>query len=235
MENLRIRCISCDSESVYCVGKIPDTNEFAGRILPNLLKGGSLYHCRTCYLSFRYPQLSKKELNKQYESESKETRKRAPGSRSDLNLARKWIDDQFERGSKVLDVGCFDGDFLQELEDDYDRFGIEINQFAANRASERGINIIGRDFDKLSNLNYEFDIIVAFNVVEHVVDPKIFLKSLANIVRPGGMVIVSTGNTNAPSWRLMGSQYWYCAIAEHISFINPVWCAHAAIRLFFCC
>lgn len=233
MENIRIRCISCDSESVYCVGKIPDTNEFAGRILPNLLKGGSLYHCRTCYLSFRYPQLSKKELNKQYESGSKETRKRVPGSRRDWNLARKWIDDQFERGSKVLDVGCFDGDFLYELGDDYDRFGIEINQFAANRASERGINIIGRDFDTLSNLNYEFDIIVAFDVIEHVADPKIFLKSLANLVRPGGMVIVSTGNTNAPSWRLMGSQYWYCAIAEHISFINPVWCAHALPDCFF--
>jgi hypothetical protein len=26
----------------------------------------------------------------------------------------------------------------------------------------------------------------------------------------------------------MGSRYWYCAIAEHISFINEQWCYHTA-------
>lgn len=233
MEDIGIRCISCDSESVYCVGKIPDTNEFAGKILPNLLKGGSLYHCRTCYLSFRYPQLSKKDLNKLYQSESKEIWKRVPGSRRDWNIALKWINDQFRTRSKVLDVGCFDGDFLYELGDNYDRFGIEINKYAANRAGKRGITIIDRNLETLSDLNYLFDVIVAFDIIEHVTDPKTFLKSLSNIVRSGGMVIVSTGNTHSLSWRLMGSRYWYCTIAEHISFINPAWCERVAPEFIF--
>jgi SAM-dependent methyltransferase len=177
-------------------------------------------------LFFRYPQLSKRELGELYQYGSKDSWKRVPGSRRDWKLARQWINDQFGTGSKVLDVGCFDGDFLYELGDDYDRYGIEIHPIAAKRAGQRGIHIVRRDFDKLADLNYQFDVIVAFDVIEHVSDPKIFLKSLADVIRTGGMVIVSTGNTQAPSWRFMGSRYWYCTIAEHISFINPVWCNH---------
>jgi hypothetical protein len=32
----------------------------------------------------------------------------------------------------------------------------------------------------------------------------------------------------APSWKLMGSRYWYCTIGEHLSFINPDWCKYVA-------
>ena len=58
-----------------------------------------------------------------------------------------------------------------------------------------------------------------------------FLAQLAQAASPGGLVIVATGNTDASSWRFMGSRYWYCHIAEHISFINPAWAHRAAHHL----
>lgn len=51
------------------------------------------------------------------------------------------------------------------------------------------------------------------------------------MTRPGGVIIISTGNTDAISWRFMGSRYWYCAIGEHISFINKQWCYTVAKAL----
>jgi hypothetical protein len=54
---------------------------------------------------------------------------------------------------------------------------------------------------------------------------------LADITKPGGEIIISTGNSMAVSWRLMGSRYWYCTIGEHISFINPQWCEQVANNL----
>lgn len=35
--------------------------------------------------------------------------------------------------------------------------------------------------------------------------------------------MVSTGNIDAWAFRLAGPLYWYCSIAEHVSFISPSW------------
>jgi hypothetical protein len=37
-------------------------------------------------------------------------------------------------------------------------------------------------------------------------------------LRPGGILVLLTGDTDAASWRLQGSRYWYCSLVEHESF-----------------
>lgn len=133
--------------------------------------------------------------------------------------------------SSILDVGCFDGRFLDHLGVDYQRAGIEVHPLAAEYAAAKGIQIVGRDFSDLDTLTTSFDVVVAMDVIEHVGNPRNFLESLSKVTRPGGLVIISTGNTAARAWRLMGGMYWYCSIAEHISFINPHWCKHTAKKL----
>lgn len=133
--------------------------------------------------------------------------------------------------SSVLDVGCFDGRFLDHLGTGYHRAGIEVHPRAAELAAARGIRIVGHDFSELDSLASRFDVVVAMDVIEHVADPREFIKSMARVTRPGGLLIVSTGNTAAWSWRLMRGMYWYCSIAEHLSFINWCWCKHTAREL----
>jgi SAM-dependent methyltransferase len=101
---------------------------------------------------------------------------------------------------------------------------------AAGLARSRGITIVGTDFDDLRSLDSTYDAVVAFDVIEHVHDPLDFLSRLAAVVKPGGQIVVGTGNSDSWSSRLMGSRYWYCAPAEHISFVNPRWCTWAASR-----
>jgi SAM-dependent methyltransferase len=145
----------------------------------------------------------------------------------DWQIATAIIHKQ-EGVSSVLDVGCFDGRFLDHLGNGYDRAGIEVHPLAAEYAAAKGIQIVGHDFSDLDTLATPFDVVVALDVIEHVGNPRIFLESLAKATRPGGLIIVSTGNTAALSWRLMGGMYWYCSIAEHISFINTHWCKRTA-------
>ncbi len=130
-----------------------------------------------------------------------------------------------------MDVGCFDGRLLEYLGVDYTWIGVEIHEEAARRARARGVDVLSSDFAKLSELNIDVDVALAIDVIEHSFDPKIFLASLAACVRPGGYVLVTTGNTAAPSWRLMRGLYWYCHIAEHLSFINPTWAENVAPQL----
>jgi SAM-dependent methyltransferase len=212
-------CPDCSGDAKL-IGLIPATDVFAGRSLERPLPGGSLYRCRRCLLGFRWPRLAKDELDALYKGGNETTWSTPLDSRADWHIAREWIAQLVPMGSRILDVGCFDGGFLEPLVDSYQCFGIEIHPNARDRAKRKGIAVIGSDFSEVTG---GFDCITALDVIEHMERPRSFLDHCLTAVRPQGWVLVSTGNLDAFSFRVMGSRYWYCTIAEHISFLSPVW------------
>ncbi|PMY00652.1 3-demethylubiquinone-9 3-O-methyltransferase, partial [Pseudomonas sp. MPR-R2A5] len=54
-----------------------------------------------------------------------------------------------------------------------------------------------------------FDIVLAMEVVEHVVDVGVFLKRCASMLKPNGLMVVSTLNRNWKSFALaiVGAEY----------------------------
>jgi 2-polyprenyl-3-methyl-5-hydroxy-6-metoxy-1,4-benzoquinol methylase len=141
-------------------------------------------------------------------------------SRRDWQIAWNWLTQSLPAESRILDTGCFDGGFLEPLIGKHQCYGIEIHPSARKRAEEKGVEIIGCDFSAISGT---FDCITAFDVIEHMEHPQSFLKNCLAKLRPGGWFLVSSGNLDAYTFRLIGSRYWYCAIAEHISFVSPMW------------
>lgn len=212
------------------IGAIPPSSTFAGRMLEQELAGGALWRCCGCQLHFRYPRPSGDELNKLYQLGAADSWPTPVEQRTDWRLIRECLNAR-QGVRRVMDVGCFDGRLLEFLGRDYVWLGVEIHEEAARRARVRGVDVVSSDFDKLSELNADVDVALAVDVIEHSFDPKKFLATLASCVRPGGYVVVTTGNTDAPSWRLMGARYWYCHIAEHLSFINPSWAVNVAPQL----
>jgi SAM-dependent methyltransferase len=223
-------CPSCGSTSISGVGQIPPADNFAGRILATPLPGGSLCRCGTCHLLFRFPLPGKDQLDEMYRDAGPDQWQYAPRNRMDWQLAARVIKGNVARG-KILDVGCFDGQFLAMLADGYDLAGVEVNPAAARRARERGIRIIAPDYAGLPALGEHFDAVVATDVVEHAGDPLSFLDSLRCATRAGGIIVIATGNSDSLPRRMMGSKHLYCAIPEHLSFVNPGWCRWAADRL----
>lgn len=215
-------CPGCGSARTLAIGAIPPGNAFAGRLLERERDGGCLWRCLDCHLLFRHPRPDETELNLLYQSGHADSWATPEEKRTDWRLIREWLHAQ-SGVKRVLDVGCFDGRLLEFLGHDYEWLGIEIHEAAAARARARGVKIIGKDFTGLPALHTGADVVLAVDVIEHGLDPKSFLVGLAACARPGGYVVVSTGNTGAAAWRLMGGRYWYCHIAEHMSFINPDW------------
>lgn len=215
-----VTCPSCAAQAEH-IGAIPNSNTFAGRLLGEVLEGGQLWKCCDCNLVFRHPRMTKDQIDQLYCAGCEDGWQTPVASRTDWNLIREWL--AVRKGLKrILDVGCFDGRLLEFLGRDYEWMGIEIHAEAARRARARGVNVVSNDFGNLPTLDLNVDVAMAVDVIEHSLDPRAFLASLAACVRPGGYIIVTTGNTEAPTWRLMGSRYWYCHIAEHMSFISPI-------------
>jgi 2-polyprenyl-3-methyl-5-hydroxy-6-metoxy-1,4-benzoquinol methylase len=100
-------------------------------------------------------------------------------------------------GAKVLDAGCGDGNFAQNVSQfGYDVFGIDLSDSGIKIAKERGCGNFhyGSLYDPLCSpfgIEY-FDCIYSVEVIEHLYSPKIFSERLFSAVKPGGLVIITT-------------------------------------------
>src|SRR5579884_3834253 len=124
-ENAKPLCPDC-GEAARFLGPIPATDVFAGNVLQKLLPSGSLYRCIQCGLGFRWPRVTKENLDGLYVQGGDTTWTASVNRRRDWRLAHEWLTSNVPSGAAVLDVGCFDGGFLESLTRNYRCFGIEI-------------------------------------------------------------------------------------------------------------
>jgi 2-polyprenyl-6-hydroxyphenyl methylase/3-demethylubiquinone-9 3-methyltransferase len=119
-------------------------------------------------------------------------------------------------GLTVLDVGCGGGLVCEPLR----RLGAAVtgidpaedNVEAARRHAEGQRLAIGYRAARVEDLAAEgctFDAVVCLEVVEHVPDPRAFLKTCAALVRPGGLMLLSTINRTIKAYLLaiVGAEY----------------------------
>jgi len=141
--------------------------------------------------------------------------------RHDQRLAFTTLMNLKETG-RILDVGCYRGDFLEKFPNGFSKYGIEPSWAAARTAEARGIKVLGDTVEQVDFKDLRFDIITLIDVLEHLHDPFQNLKMLASLLNPDGILLSTTGNSHSLLWRLMRLDYWYYT-PEHISFFNPPW------------
>lgn len=98
---------------------------------------------------------------------------------------------------KILDVGCGTGVLAGILTDyGYDVTGIDISDSAIEKCHEKGINAYVQDLSEpFSFKEREFDCILMSEVLEHIVDPIQVLRKLRAVLKPGGVMIITTPNS----------------------------------------
>jgi methionine biosynthesis protein MetW len=110
------------------------------------------------------------------------------------------VAEMVERGSKVLDVGCGDGDLLQLLESrGIDGRGIELSREGVNRCVAKGLAVVQGDADT-DLINYPddaFDYVILSQTLQATRQPRVVLE---NLLRIGRRAIVSFPNFGF--WRM---------------------------------
>ena len=110
----------------------------------------------------------------------------------------QWLDRIAKRvgTGRILDVGSALGTFLKIAETrGFAPEGVEISQFASDFAREkRGLQVFTGDLEQFSEKDGAFDVITFWDSIEHVTHPLENLSKAARLLRPGGLVLMTTDN-----------------------------------------
>lgn len=161
-----------------------------------------LYRCSACRHAFKdIPRDRQERYQDAYFTEAHRNWFSVPDRRLFGTILRAVGREIPGRRLKLLDVGCGRGDFLRYLQASAlraDLFGLDLVENSAP-----GIGFIRGDIMK-DALPDTYDVITALAVIEHVDEPGLFVRKIADALSPDGVAFIMTDNDGGLMYRLAG-------------------------------
>ena len=188
-----------------------------------------IVRCCNCSLIYANPRMDSNALDALYSFQ-------APGDRqfvqnwfldnSDLHRP-VWqrflkIAQDYVPSGKLLDIGCGAGDFLVEARAfGYDVYGQEVAEnFITYCRAQENLTIYGDFLENLDLGTNSFDCVTSFDVIEHHPNPKLLVTQMYELLRPGGLAILSTPDIGNFYARLYGAKWRHIVPIGHINYFS---------------
>jgi SAM-dependent methyltransferase len=208
-------CPACGSKNIKELFKLPkyvksNAYEVCFEALPSIIK------CSECFLQFKNPVYDTSldlMVYQQYSSGMKK-RWRQPILPKDLINILKG----YKKGTIFLEVGPGENP-ISKICSDGIHYTLDIDQSHVNTSSSKSIiGSIDRFIDdKFRNM---FDVVVMFDIAEHVTDVETMFFNLHKILKPGGELIIETGDALSDYAIKLKNNWKYYSIPEHRVFLS---------------
>lgn len=128
----------------------------------------------------------------------------------------------FECGkSRFLDIGCGLGYLLDVAHDEgFQVKGVEFNKVAAERLRSKYVFPVYSG-DVLDFKDEPFDVITLMDVIEHFLDPMQCLAHIRDLVKPGGLLVLTTMDCDGIVSKMLGTRIEdFRRVREHVFFFT---------------
>ncbi len=116
-----------------------------------------------------------------------------------------------EGSKKILDVGCGEGRFLALLKEygdpQWELVGLDFDEKAIQLCRQRGFRCLQGRIEDLPS-HEKFDVIIMFQLIEHVDNPREVIRSMRSVLNSGGFIILETPNPRGLDYQLFTKKYW---------------------------
>jgi 2-polyprenyl-3-methyl-5-hydroxy-6-metoxy-1,4-benzoquinol methylase len=137
--------------------------------------------------------------------------------RGDLANAFRWVPPNV----RVLDIGCGFGESLgYHRARGCDAHGVEADANILRVAERHGLQVRHGLFDPSHYAPASFDVVTLDQVIEHVTDPAKVLRGIRQVLKPGGLLLLSTPNADGWGARLFGRRWIHWHAPYHLQFFS---------------
>ncbi len=231
-------CGSWDSELLY-----PGTVDLAGGPLdPQQVfactscqygRYGPVVRCRQCRLVYLNPRLAAPAIEAAYE-EVADTLYLEEREGRVHTFARTLVELEAVRESLrqsptpppgdprgcLLDVGCHIGVFLEQAQArGWLAIGVEPSRWASDQARARGLQVVRGTLRGSAFPSASFDVVTLWDVIEHFPDPAAELREVHRLLRPHGLIGLTTMNIDSLVARLLGPR-WPWLMQMHLYYFS---------------
>ena len=175
--------------------------------------------CETCGLVYLNPRPSVTEFEKIYPptyhafdfSEKDFGFVYKVRSRLEARRLLSWCRD-LPDDARILDVGCGDGFHLNLLREygkkSWQLEGVDLDRRAAEMAEKSGLKIHVGSVEALDLPKNAYDLAFMIQTIEHVEKPDVILSTVKNLLKPGGLLVIVTDNTDSLDFKFFKGSYW---------------------------
>ena len=128
---------------------------------------------------------------------------------------------RYRSRGKLLELGCAYGFFLMEAARYFDVAGIELAAEAAEHGRRAGLHILHglADAANLQRIG-PVDVIVLFDVMEHLPQPRETLALCCDYLNPDGIIVITTGDFGSTAARVAGARWRLMTPPQHLWFFT---------------
>ena len=238
-----VACDYCASRShirLFDIHESPDVRQ------PVAWRGTAaipVVRCQQCGLVFLNPRYDDAHLTALYQDPQTfistidpEGKRRSISTERAQRVARFYTDvialQKKRLSGRLLDVGCGLGFFLEAIGEKYNATGLEWSHPAIEMSGGLQLNIVEDRFPSHPFANGEFDIVTFHNTLDHLPAPIGSLQVAHNLLKKGGLLMLTLVNFNSIAARVYGPGYRLLGV-NHLYYFTPATLKNAFKRVGF--
>ncbi len=189
--------------------------------------------CTVCGLNYLSPRMTEKAILELYKDEAYyNSNISGQGYDEYLEISENWVKTftlrlkqiaPYKSSGKALDIGCGPGYFLTAAQKlGFDVHGLDPSDYIVSQARKTWGDRV--QLGLIESASYEpgsFDLVVAFDTFEHIYDPKKFLHAIHKVLKPGGVLAITTPDPTSTLAQVSGKNWVSFKLPEHVFYWSP--------------